>query len=97
MKSYTIEIDSWWDSPGCDCCESTEMEYYRVYRSDGTELIPNGNTLLENIYEAILKDSKIEVTIKDLKQQSYRELNKQVWCLNRPEGRLTISPFLSLK
>lgn len=31
MKTLLVKRNSWWDQPGCSCCDSTEMPYYELY------------------------------------------------------------------
>ena len=31
MKTLLVKKNSWWDQPGCSCCDSTEMPYYELY------------------------------------------------------------------
>lgn len=35
-KTYTFHKNSWWDSPGCSCCDPTEMVYYESNDTDPT-------------------------------------------------------------
>lgn len=32
-KKYTFKDDSWWDQPGCDCCEGYLSEAYNLVSS----------------------------------------------------------------
>lgn len=34
MNKFTFANDSWWDSPGCSCCEATLMEAYNSEDTD---------------------------------------------------------------
>lgn len=34
MRKYYFTDDSWWDSPGCSCCEATLMEAYNSEDTD---------------------------------------------------------------
>lgn len=34
MSKYYFTNDSWWDSPGCSCCEATLMEAYNSEDTD---------------------------------------------------------------
>lgn len=34
MKKFYFKDDSWWDSPGCSCCEASLMEAYNSKDTD---------------------------------------------------------------
>lgn len=34
MKKFKFTNDSWWDSPGCSCCEASLMEAYNSEDTD---------------------------------------------------------------
>ena len=34
MKKFQFTNDSWWDSPGCSCCEASLMEAYNSKDTD---------------------------------------------------------------
>ena len=34
MKKFNFKNDSWWDSPGCSCCEASLMEAYNSEDTD---------------------------------------------------------------
>lgn len=34
MKKFNFKDDSWWDSPGCSCCEASLMEAYNSEDTD---------------------------------------------------------------
>lgn len=34
MKKFYFTDDSWWDSPGCSCCEASLMEAYNSEDTD---------------------------------------------------------------
>lgn len=66
MKRYRAVQDSWYDNPGCDCCEPTEMEFWKVYDAEsGEEVATNGTPYsAESLYLALLELNEIEVELE---------------------------------
>ena len=34
MKKYVFKDESWWDDPGCDCCEPSLMECWNCIKGE---------------------------------------------------------------
>lgn len=41
---YRFNNDSWWDDPGCDCCEGTLMDCYNIDTNLHPEMVQNGTS-----------------------------------------------------
>lgn len=84
MKTIVIEEDCWWDSNGCDCCESTRMEYFTSSELSYTpnteeaclvDLLEKYNPLLEEEMKLLYTDYMVEVLMSN-KEFLYSELEK---------------------
>lgn len=52
MKKFYFTDDSWWDSPGCSCCEASLMEAYNS--EDTAPSLGTAHSKLECYIQAII-------------------------------------------
>lgn len=64
MKTLLIRRESWWDQPGCSCCEGSEMPYYDVYL-DGERVMNYTPLDREQALEMFLETLGYEVVYED--------------------------------
>jgi hypothetical protein len=58
MKTFTFYDDSWYDQPGCSCCEGTYME---CYTSDDTDCnLGSAHDYESCYYHAILTELGVD-------------------------------------
>ena len=64
MRRLLIKRSSWWDQPGCSCCEGDEMPYYEVYL-EGQRVDMWAPLDREQALEAFLETLGYEVEYED--------------------------------